>query len=229
MSRESQHTHLEDKIQEQVRLWGFPPTCASLVTVNSKSFHSWYFIWFLSSPAWGDVWLHWSHLFQALLGHLDRKLGHLERQQHQLMDASLGVKVSIHFLFWVGCLSRSADVYWTWRYQNLMKSCPHCYCPKFSRQAWPCKVRPKQFWPKGWSRKLVTSAAITQVQKHNPTIITQNIYSLVFRSSEVYIFVMHLMLVGLIPYILHLASYILRGASYILYLFCTIPYNRQSG
>ena len=31
---------------------------------------------------------------QALLGHLDRKLGHLERQQHQLMDASLGVKVS---------------------------------------------------------------------------------------------------------------------------------------
>ena len=33
MSRESQHTHFEDKIQEQVRLWGFPPTCASLVSV----------------------------------------------------------------------------------------------------------------------------------------------------------------------------------------------------
>lgn len=32
---------------------------------------------------------------QALLGHLDRKLGHLERQQHQLMDASLGVKASL--------------------------------------------------------------------------------------------------------------------------------------
>ena len=30
MSRESQHTPFEDKIQEQVRLWGFPPTCASL-------------------------------------------------------------------------------------------------------------------------------------------------------------------------------------------------------
>ena len=34
MSQESQHTHFEDKIQEQVRLWGFPPTCASLSLVN---------------------------------------------------------------------------------------------------------------------------------------------------------------------------------------------------
>ena len=33
MSRESQHTHFEDKIQEQLRLLGFPPTCASLVCV----------------------------------------------------------------------------------------------------------------------------------------------------------------------------------------------------
>ena len=30
MSRESQHTHFEDKIHEQVRPWGFPPSCASL-------------------------------------------------------------------------------------------------------------------------------------------------------------------------------------------------------
>ena len=30
MLRESQHRHFEDKIQEQVRLRGFPPTCASL-------------------------------------------------------------------------------------------------------------------------------------------------------------------------------------------------------
>ena len=38
MSRESQHTHFEDEIQEQVRLWGFPPTCASLLLV-SKYFY----------------------------------------------------------------------------------------------------------------------------------------------------------------------------------------------
>ena len=30
MSGESQHTQFEDKIQEQVRLWGFPTTCTSL-------------------------------------------------------------------------------------------------------------------------------------------------------------------------------------------------------
>ena len=30
MLRESQHTNFEDKIQEQVRLWGFPSPCASL-------------------------------------------------------------------------------------------------------------------------------------------------------------------------------------------------------
>ena len=38
MSRESQHTHFEDKIQEQVRLWGFPPTCASLMTTANNYF-----------------------------------------------------------------------------------------------------------------------------------------------------------------------------------------------
>ena len=31
-------THFEDKIQEQVRLWGFPPTCASLMTTANNYF-----------------------------------------------------------------------------------------------------------------------------------------------------------------------------------------------
>ena len=31
MSRKSQHTHFEDKIQDQVSFWGFPATCAMLL------------------------------------------------------------------------------------------------------------------------------------------------------------------------------------------------------
>ena len=38
MSRESQHTHFEVKIQKQVRLWGFPPICASLIACEVKKF-----------------------------------------------------------------------------------------------------------------------------------------------------------------------------------------------
>ena len=62
----------------------------------------------------------------------------------------------------------SSTSWWTpllesrWCSSYVFSSLPMSPC---SRQAWLCKARPKQFWQKGWSRKLATSAATTQVSK----------------------------------------------------------------
>ena len=115
---------------------------------------------------------------QALLGHLDRKLGHLERQQHQLMDASLGVKVSsIWFYLKSFPVIICFQVFFLYQLLKTVGADMPAKAKKgvsedvlkafltFRRRAWLCRVRHKQSWRKGWSRKLETSAATTQV--HN--------------------------------------------------------------
>ena len=67
MSRESEHTHFEDKIQEQVRLWGFPPTCASLpggkIGKQCNALQCNYMITYLASSG-GQIcnWYKWRRL-----------------------------------------------------------------------------------------------------------------------------------------------------------------------